>query len=64
MIHIMNATITKAPTPTKNEARQRDPAMQSARKGDPWHVGMKAPIGTDTHMCTEWWVQRPMCMTG
>ena len=45
---IVDATLIAAPPSTKNEARQRDPAMTSSKKGNQWHFGMKAHIGVDT----------------
>jgi IS5 family transposase len=45
---IMDATLIAAPASTKNEARQREPEMTSSKKGNQWHVGMKAHIAVDT----------------
>ena len=45
---IVDATIITAPSSTKNQARARDPEMKSTKKGNTWHFGMKAHIGTDT----------------
>ena len=45
---IVDATLIAAPPSTKNQARQRDPAMTSSKKGNQWHFGMKAHIGVDT----------------
>ena len=45
---IVDATIISAPTSTKNRTGERDPEMQSTRKANKWHFGMKAHIGTDT----------------
>lgn len=44
---IVDATIIEAPSSTKNAARERDPQMRQARKGNQWHFGMKAHIGAD-----------------
>ena len=45
---IVDATIISAPSSTKNQQRQRDPEMKQTKKGNTWHFGMKAHIGTDT----------------
>lgn len=45
---IVDATIISAPSSTKNKDRQRDPEMKQTKKGNTWHFGMKAHIGTDT----------------
>lgn len=45
---IVDATIIAAPPSTKNQSRTRDPEMSSTKKGNQWHFGMKAHIGTDT----------------
>ena len=42
-----DATIIRAPTSTKNEAKARDPEMSSTKKADDRHFGMKARIGSD-----------------
>jgi IS5 family transposase len=44
---IVDATIIEAPSSTKNKDHQRDPEMQSTKKGNQWHFGMKAHIGVD-----------------
>jgi IS5 family transposase len=44
---IVDATIIAAPPSTKNRAKARDPEMHQAKKGNEWHFGMKAHIGTD-----------------
>jgi len=44
---IVDATIIEAPTSTKNEQKKRDPEMHQTRKGNEWHFGMKAHVGTD-----------------
>ena len=49
---IVDATIITAPPSTKNRAKARDrivgpPEMHQAKKGNEWHFGMKAHIGTD-----------------
>jgi IS5 family transposase len=45
---IMDATIIAAPPSTKNKDKKRDPEMSSTKKGNQWHFGMKAHIGTNT----------------
>jgi IS5 family transposase len=44
---IVDATIIKAPSSTKNSTGERDPQMHQAKKGNEWHFGMKAHIGVD-----------------
>lgn len=44
---IVDATIIAAPPSTKNKAKARDPEMHQTKKGNEWHFGMKAHIGTD-----------------
>ncbi len=44
---IIDATIIKAPSSTKNERHERDPEMHQTKKGNEWHFGMKAHIGVD-----------------
>ena len=44
---IVDATITLAPSSTKNRAGERDPEMHQTKKGNQWHFGMKAHIGVD-----------------
>ena len=43
----MDATLIAAPPSTKNHAKQRDPEVYQAKKGNQWHFGMKAHIGVD-----------------
>ncbi len=45
---IVDASIIAAPSSTKNASGKRDPEMGSTKKGNTWHFGMKAHIGTDT----------------
>lgn len=45
---IVDASIISAPSSTKNQDKQRDPEMKQTKKGNQWHFGMKAHIGTDT----------------
>jgi len=45
---IVDATIISASSSTKNQDKQRDPEMKQTKKGNNWHFGMKAHIGTDT----------------
>ncbi len=44
---VVDATIIAAPSSTKNQEGQRDPEMHQTKKGNNWHVGMKAHIGVD-----------------
>jgi IS5 family transposase len=44
---IVDATIIAAPPSTKNAEQARDPEMRQTRKGQQWHFGMKAHVGTD-----------------
>ena len=44
---IEDATITLAPSSTKNRAGERDPEMRQTKKGNQWRFGMKAHIGVD-----------------
>lgn len=44
---IVDATLIAAPPSTKNREQTRDPEMHQAKKGKPWHFGMKAYIGVD-----------------
>ena len=44
---IVDATITAAPSSTKNKDGGRDPVMHQTKKGNDWHFGMKAHIGVD-----------------
>lgn len=44
---IVDATIIKAPSSTKNRTKMRDPEMHSTRKGNQWYFGMKEHIGVD-----------------
>jgi IS5 family transposase len=41
---IVDATIIHAPSSTKNEKKERDPAMHQTKKGNQWYFGMKAHI--------------------
>lgn len=45
---IVDATIIKAPSSTKNREKARDPEMHSTQKGNQWYFGMKAHIGVDS----------------
>ena len=45
---IVDATIIKAPSSTKNRAGEWDPEMHQTKKGNQWHFGMKAHIGADS----------------
>jgi len=44
---IMDATLISAPSSTRNGKGERDPEMHQTKKGNNWHFGMKAHIGTD-----------------
>jgi hypothetical protein len=44
---IVDATIIAAPSSTKNADNTRDPEMHQTKKGNQWHLGMKAHIGVD-----------------
>jgi IS5 family transposase len=44
---IVDATITLAPSSTKNVEGERDPEMHQTKKDNQWHFGMKAHIGVD-----------------
>jgi IS5 family transposase len=45
---IVDATIIKAASSTKNKANARDPEMHQTQKGKQWFFGLKAHIGVDT----------------
>ncbi len=49
---IVDATILHAPSSTKNEKKERDPAMHQTRKGQQWYFGLKAHIGVDSKVGT------------
>ncbi len=44
---IVDATLIAAPPSIKNKEKSRDPEMHQTKKGNQWHVGMKAHIGVD-----------------
>ncbi|ANY63036.1 transposase [Comamonas aquatica] len=44
---VVDATLIAAPSSTKNSTGTRDPQMHQTKKGNQWHHGMKAHIGTD-----------------
>lgn len=44
---IIDATIIKAPSSTKNKLNARDPEMKSTKKGNQYYFGFKAHIGVD-----------------
>jgi len=46
---IVDATIIAAPSPTKSQEGERDPDMHQTKKGNQWHIGMKAHISVDAH---------------
>jgi len=45
---LVDATITKAPSSTKNKKKERDPEMSSTKKGNQYYFGMKTHVGVDT----------------
>ncbi len=45
---IVDATIIKAPSSTKNRTKERDPEMRQTKKGNQWYFGMKAHLGVDS----------------
>jgi IS5 family transposase len=45
---IVDATIIAAPSSTKNQWGERDPAMKQTKKGGQWYFGMKAHVGVDS----------------
>ena len=45
---IVDATIIRAPSSTKNADKARDPEMHQTRKGQQWYFGMKMHIGVDS----------------
>ncbi|CCO49764.1 transposase (fragment) [Vibrio nigripulchritudo SOn1] len=46
---LVDATIIKAPSSTKNKSDERDPDMHQTKKGNEWYFGMKAHIGVDAN---------------
>lgn len=44
---IVDASIIKAPSSTKNQKKERDPEMHQTKKGNQWYHGMKVHIGVD-----------------
>jgi len=47
-VTIVDATIIRAPSSTKNREKERDSEMHQTKKGNQWYVGMKAHIGVDS----------------
>ena len=45
---IVEATILHAPSPTKDEKKERDLEMHPTRKGQQWYFGAKARIGVES----------------
>jgi IS5 family transposase len=43
----VDATIIAAPSSTKNKDGERDLEMHQTKKGNQWHLGMKAHLGVD-----------------
>jgi transposase, IS5 family len=51
---IVDATIIHAPSSTKNQRKERDPEMSSAKKGNIWHPSAKLRTGfgmKTAHQC-------------
>ncbi len=44
---IVDASIIHAPSSTKNQKKQRDPAMHQTKKGNQWFFGLETHIGVD-----------------
>jgi len=44
---LVDATIVAAPGSTRNKTGGRDPGMHTTKKGNQYHIGMKAHIGVD-----------------
>ena len=44
---VVDATLIAAASSTKNASGERDPEMHQSKKGNQWHLGMKAHIGVD-----------------
>jgi IS5 family transposase len=44
---VIDATLIAAPSSTKNSTGTRDPEIHQTKKGNQWHHGMKAHIGSD-----------------
>lgn len=47
---VVDATLIAAPSSTKNSTGTRDPEMHQTKKGNQWHHGMKAHIGSDADL--------------
>lgn len=47
---VVDATLIAAPSSTKNGTGTRDPEMHQTKKGNQWHHGMKAHIGSDADL--------------
>ena len=47
---VVDATLIAAPSSTKNSTGTRDPEMHQTKKGNQWHHGMKAHIGSDAQL--------------
>ncbi len=45
---IVDATLSAAPSSTKNASGTRDPEMRQTQKGRQWYFGMKAHLGVDS----------------
>ena len=47
---IVDATLIRAPSSTKNAGKARDPEMHQTRKGQQWYFGTKLHIGVDSQI--------------
>jgi len=45
---VVDATLIKAPSSTKNKDKKRDPEMSSTKKNNNYHFGMKLHAGVDS----------------
>jgi IS5 family transposase len=46
---VVEATIIAAPSSPQNQKGERNPGRHPAKKGNPWHFGMKAHMGAEVH---------------
>lgn len=51
---LADATLIAAPCSTKNQGKQRDPAMSQSRKGLQWYFGANTHIGVDMDSASEY----------
>lgn len=54
----VDATLLAAPSSTKNKDAAHDPEMQQTKKGNQWHLGMKAHIGVGGVRTKTWTTRR------